>query len=83
MNFCLMLEGAVLVAYVVILVGGRGMREIGWKVLGGLLGTVALGQGVAMALVVGIHVHRSIGGVDADDAALCRLISMIMMDGSS
>ena len=56
MNFCVMLEGAVLVAYVVILVGGRGMRESGWKVLGGLLGSVALGQGVAMALVVGIHV---------------------------
>ena len=55
LNFSLILEAVVGVAYVIILLGGRGIRESGWKMLAGLLGTVALAQMVAMALVVRIH----------------------------
>lgn len=52
MNFAVVMELAVLIAYVTILVGGRASREAGWKVLAGLLGLVAVGELLAMALVV-------------------------------
>jgi hypothetical protein len=52
-NFSLMVELACIVAYITILFGGRGVRESGWMILAGLLSLVALGQVVAMALVVG------------------------------
>lgn len=53
MNFSVVLLLACLVAYVTILVGGRGTREVGWKILCPLLSVVALAQLVAMSLVVG------------------------------
>lgn len=52
MNFTVFFEVAVLVAYVVILVGGRGTREVGWKILSPLLIVVAAAQLIAMTLVV-------------------------------
>jgi hypothetical protein len=52
MNFSIIFEVAVLVAYLVILVGGRGTREVGWKILSPLLLVVAAAQLVAMTLVV-------------------------------
>jgi len=52
MNFSIVLELATLVAYLVILVGGRQAREVGWKVLGSLLAFVAVAQLIAMTLVV-------------------------------
>lgn len=52
LNFSLMAELACIVAYITILFGGRAVRESGWKILAGLLGLVALGQLIAMALVV-------------------------------
>jgi hypothetical protein len=52
MNFSVVLELACVIAYITILVGGRASREAGWKVLAGLLGLVAAGQLIAMALVV-------------------------------
>lgn len=52
LNFALMAELACVVAYVTILVGGRNVRERGWKILAGLLGLVAAAELVAMALVV-------------------------------
>lgn len=52
MNFTVIFEVAVLVAYIVILVGGRGTREVGWKILSPLLFIVAAAQLVAMTLVV-------------------------------
>ena len=52
MNFAVVVELACLVAYVTVLVGGRMSREDGWKVLSPLLGLCAVGQAVAMALVV-------------------------------
>ncbi|KAK5108334.1 hypothetical protein LTR62_008430 [Meristemomyces frigidus] len=65
MNLSVVLELAVLVGYIVVLVGGRGAREEGWKVLGGLLGLVAMGQMVAMALVVRHYIFIFITMVDA------------------
>lgn len=52
MNFSIVLELAVLIAYLVILAGGRQAREVGWKVLGSLLAFVAASQLIAMSLVV-------------------------------
>lgn len=52
MNFSVVLELACLVAYITILVGGRMTRESGWKILAGLLSIVAVGQCIAMSLVV-------------------------------
>lgn len=52
MNFSVVMELACVFAYIVILVGGRSSREAGWKILAGLLGLVAVGQLIAMALVV-------------------------------
>lgn len=52
MNFSVVFEVAVLVAYIVILVGGRGTREVGWKILSPLLFVVTAAQLVAMTLVV-------------------------------
>jgi hypothetical protein len=51
-NFSLMVELACIVAYITVLTGGRAVRESGWKILAGLLSLVAVGQVVAMALVV-------------------------------
>lgn len=55
MNFSVVLELAVVVAYVTVLVGGRGAREAGWKMIAGLLSAVAAGQIIAMALVVSVR----------------------------
>jgi len=54
MNFSIIIELAALVAYIVILMGGRGTREVGWKILSPLLVVVAASQLVAMTLVVRI-----------------------------
>lgn len=52
MNFSIVLELACIIAYITVLVGGRGARESGWKMVAGLLSVVALGQIISMALVV-------------------------------
>lgn len=52
MNFSVVLLLACVVAYVTILVGGRGTREVGWKILSPMLAVVALVQLIAMSLVV-------------------------------
>ena len=62
LNFSLMAELACIVAYVTVLVGGRGVRENGWKIVAGLLGVVALAQMVAMALVVSARPRRKYCG---------------------
>jgi len=52
MSFAAVLELATLVAFVVVLVGGKQKREGGWKVLAFLLGVVGLLQCACMAIVV-------------------------------
>lgn len=43
---------ATLVAFAVVLVGGRDKREGGWKMVGGLMTAIAACQCAAMAIVV-------------------------------
>ncbi|KAF2726256.1 hypothetical protein K431DRAFT_259071 [Polychaeton citri CBS 116435] len=57
MNFVIVMELACLVGYLVILSGGRGAREVGWKVLAGLLSIVTAGELTAMALVAYLYDH--------------------------
>ena len=52
MNLTFVIELATLVAFAVILLGGRDKREGGWKIVSGLLAIVAIGQLVSMAIVV-------------------------------
>lgn len=56
MNFSVVIELACIIAYITILVGGRGVQESGWKILAGLLGLVAMGELIAMALVVCLNI---------------------------
>lgn len=53
MSFAVVLEGMTLIAYVVILAGGKQKRERGWKVLCGLHLLVAAFQCAGMAIIVG------------------------------
>lgn len=52
MNFTAVIEFATLVAFAVILLGGRDKRENGWKIVSPLLAIIALAQLAAMAIVV-------------------------------
>jgi hypothetical protein len=52
MSFAVVLELAGLMAFAVILLGGRQKRQVGWKVLGWLLGLAAASQAVGMSVVV-------------------------------
>ncbi len=54
MNFAAIAELAALVGFVIIMAGGKVKRQGGWKVLGGLLGTVAAAEFVGMAVVVSL-----------------------------
>lgn len=54
MNFAALLECVALVAFLVIMGGGRQKREQGWKVLVGLLVLIGLAQCFAMSTVVRI-----------------------------
>ncbi|EMC92152.1 hypothetical protein BAUCODRAFT_126159 [Baudoinia panamericana UAMH 10762] len=57
MNLSVVMELACVIAYITILVGGRASREAGWKILAVLLGLVAAGQLIAMALVAYLYDH--------------------------
>lgn len=58
MNFSAVIELATLVAFVVVLLGGRDKREGGgWKIVSGLLGLVALVQLISMAIVVSVYLR--------------------------
>lgn len=52
MSFAVVMEGMTLIAFLVVIVGGKQKRESGWKILTGLLVLAALIQCTAMALVV-------------------------------
>jgi hypothetical protein len=54
MSFAVVVEGMTLVAFVVMLVGGKQKRQQGWGILAGFLGLGALVQVAAMALVVSV-----------------------------
>lgn len=52
MNFSVVLELATFVAFAVVLLGGRGNREGGWKMCVALLGVIVVCQIAAMGIVV-------------------------------
>lgn len=54
MSFAAVMELVTLVAYVVVLAGGKQKRENGWKVLAFLLAVVGALQCASMAIVVGV-----------------------------
>lgn len=53
MSFAVLIELATLMAYAVIILGGKQKRDIGWKIVCGLLAVGALVQCAGMAIVVG------------------------------
>ena len=52
MSFAVVIEGMTLIAFVVMLAGGKQKRDAGWKILVGLLVLVGLIQCTGMALIV-------------------------------
>ena len=60
MSFAAMLELATLVAYVVVILGGKQKREGGWKVLATMLLLVGVVQCASMAIVVGYTFERAV-----------------------
>ncbi|KAF1817574.1 hypothetical protein P152DRAFT_454155 [Eremomyces bilateralis CBS 781.70] len=57
MSFAVILEFACVVAYAVIILGGKGMRDYGWKIVTGLLGLGAMVQCAGMAIVAFLYDH--------------------------
>jgi hypothetical protein len=53
MSFAVVLEGMSIVAYVIILGGGKRLRENGWRVLSLLIILSAIVQAAGMSIVVG------------------------------
>jgi hypothetical protein len=60
MSFAAVLELATLVAYVVVLLGGKQKRETGWKMLSFMLLLIGVVQCASMAIVVCGIVEREI-----------------------
>ena len=56
MSFAVIIEGAALIGYAVVLLGGKQKRDKGYKVISGLLGLAAVVQMAGMAVVVGLRV---------------------------
>jgi len=54
MSFAVVMEGMTLIAYIVILAGGKQKREQGWKILSGLHFLVGALQLGSMAIVVSL-----------------------------
>jgi hypothetical protein len=51
MSFAVVLEGMALVAYVIVLSGGKRLRESGWKILSLLIILSAIVQAASMSIV--------------------------------
>lgn len=54
MNFGAVMELATLVAFAVVLLGGRQMREGGWKIIAGLLGFVSVVEAAGIGMIVSL-----------------------------
>lgn len=57
MSFAVVLEGMTIVSYIIILAGGKQLRESGWSVLSLLLILVAGVQAAGMSIVVSTGRH--------------------------
>jgi hypothetical protein len=58
MSFAVVLEGMSIVAYVIILGGGKRLRENGWRVLSLLIILSAIVQAAGMSIVVGLASNK-------------------------
>jgi hypothetical protein len=70
MSFTAVLELATLVAYVVVILGGKQKREGGWRVLAGMLLLIGLVQCASMAIVVCYTIEREDLLTDLEQAYL-------------
>lgn len=59
MSFAVLLEGMTLITYIIILAGGKQVRESGWRILSLFLVLVALVQCASMGLVVSFRLPFS------------------------
>jgi hypothetical protein len=57
MSFAVVLQGMSVVAYLIVLSGGKRLRESGWKVLSLLIILSALVQAASMSVVVSLSQH--------------------------
>jgi len=89
MNFAAVIELATLVAFAVILLGGRDKREGGWKIVSSLLAGIALVQLASMAVVVRVWIDCVFGPltdfaiglfVRPRQSLLCRLETRPQLD---
>lgn len=59
MSFAIVIEGMTLIAYIVILAGGKQKREQGWKILSGLHFLVGTLQLASMAIIVSLSMKTN------------------------
>lgn len=79
MSFAVVMEGVTLIAFLVVIAGGKQKREQGWKVLTGLLLLAGMVQCAGMALIVSLWAAMGV----ADGAnSVCRLICTTTTIGS-
>jgi len=70
MSFTAVLELATLVAYIVVILGGKQKREGGWKVLASMLLLIGVVQCASMAIVVRYTLKRKAIFANSDKAYL-------------
>jgi len=80
MSFTSVLEMATIVAFAVVLIGGRQKRVQGWKVVAGMLGFVGVLQCVGMAIVAYLfdYDERFFAGWRLDVAFVLCTVSWIV-----
>ncbi|TKX20711.1 hypothetical protein C1H76_7097 [Elsinoe australis] len=81
MNFTVVLELAIFVGFMVVILGGRGKREGGWKMVAGLSAVITVCQVVAMAIVAYLNDHDvrfQIGWALDTSTVLCTLSWIVM-----
>ncbi|KAG8624934.1 hypothetical protein KVT40_006685 [Elsinoe batatas] len=81
MNFSVVLELACAVGFAVVMLGGRGKREQGWKMVGGLMGVVAVMEAVGMGVVAFLNDHdvRFQIGWSLDTSTILCTLSWIVL----
>jgi hypothetical protein len=82
MNLAAVLELVTVVAFGIVLLGGREKRRTGWPVVLGLVGGTAVVQGVAMSIVAYVKDHHGIYQVPGwrlDTSWILCTISWIVM----
>ena len=62
MSFAIVMEGMTLIAFLVMIVGGKQKREQGWKVLSGIIAFVGVILATGMSLIVSFSIFVCLGG---------------------